>query len=311
MFKLIRGITVDDTILIASDVPEDDEAEWNSASTPYTSGAEVMVTTTANGASKATHRIYKSTASSNNEDPTLRTTYTSGGEDVFWWKDASATNRYKMFDPVVQDQTVQEDGLEVTLSSATTFVTGIGFLNVNAASIDLVIESDSVEIFSENYPMQEPVSTSGFWWWLFEPIAAKTSLYIDNLPTILGVDITATFNGAGNVACGIMSIGESVAIGESVYGVNYSIISYSQKREVDGRITITTGNYRDVVDVPVVVYASAVSNINRVLNENRDVPAVWFVGEDYPLVYGFYDRYDMMISNPSFSELTIRIEGLV
>jgi hypothetical protein len=108
-----------------------------------------------------------------------------------------------------------------------------------------------------------------------------------------------------------MSIGESVAIGESVYGVNYSIISYSQKREVDGRITITTGNYRDVVDVPVVVYASAVSNINRVLNENRDVPAVWFVGEDYPLVYGFYDRYDMMISNPSFSELTIRIEGLV
>lgn len=312
MFKFIRGIEINDTVLLNSTVPETDEAEWNSASVPYGLDVLVMVTTTVNGASEATHRIYQSTAAANNEDPTLRTTYTSGDDEVLWWTDVSATNRYKMFDPVVQDQTVQEDGFEVTVSSATQFVTGVGFLNVSAATIELEVISGMDTVFSQTYAMQEPPSQSGFWWWLFEPIEQKTSLYVDSLPPILGSEITATFTGVGDVACGIMSIGESTIIGESVYGVNYSIISYSQKTESDtGRITISSGSYRDVVDVPIVVDDAAVRGKLRLLNDSRDVPSVWFVGDRYPLVYGFYDRYDMMLSNPSFSELTIRLEGLV
>jgi hypothetical protein len=94
--------------------------------------------------------------------------------------------------------------------------------------------------------------------------------------------------------------------------VNYSIIDYSTKSEsANGDITISRGPYRDVVDAPVIVMRSSFGAVTRLLNSNRTVPSVWEVDPTLPLVYGFYDRYDLMLSNPAFSEVTIRIEGLV
>lgn len=347
MFKTIRGITVDGTVLTNTTVPEAVVTAWNSATTydtgdragtvavdgeaqsvyesivdgnlnniltdtgywkligtvyPAYSGAvtyalDDMVSDLTN------HRLYKSLANSNTGNALA---------DATKWENVSATNAYKMFDPVVQDQTVLVDGFEVTASSPSVFVTGIGFLNVNAATIDIEVVSGVDVVFSESYDMNEPPSQSGFWWWLFEPIQRKTSLFVDDLPPILNTDITVSFTGDGSVACGIMSIGEALIIGETVYGVNYSIISYSTTQEdADGRITISQGSYRDVVDVPVVIQNQSFGAVRNLLNSNRDTPAVWSVGDGWPVVYGFYDRYDLMLSNAAFSELTIRIEGLV
>lgn len=347
MFRMIRGIEINDTVLQSTTVPEAVVTAWDSGTT-YNTGDragttpvdgeaqfvyESIVDSNLNNILTDTdfwkligvvypaynagvtydlndtvsdltnHRLYKSLAGSN-----LGNALT----DATKWEDIGATNAYAMFDPVVQDTTTLVDGFEVTVSSASTFVTGVGFLNVTAATIELEMVSGVDVVFSETYSLVEPPSQSGFWWWLFETITRKTSLYVDNLPPILDSELTATFTGSGDVSCGIMSIGESKIIGETVYGVNYSIISYSTKTEsADGRITISQGNYRDVVDVPVVVLDGAFRGVDQILKENRDTPAVWSVGDNYPMIYGFYDRYDLMLSNPSFSELTIRLEGLV
>jgi hypothetical protein len=248
------------------------------------------------------HRLKKSLANSNTGNPLT---------DETKWEDIGPTNAWAMFTTVVQQQTTVTDGFEVELSPSG-FVTGIGFLNLSASSIDVEILSGVDVVFSETYTLTEAPSESGFWWWLFEPLTKKTSLYIDNLPPILGVDITATFNGEGAVSCGIMSIGQSLDIGTTVYGVNYSIIDYSTTVEAsNGAITISQGSYRDVVDVPVVVQNSAFNLVRGILNANKTTPAVWFIDDNYPLVYGFYDRYDLMAGNPAFSDLTIRIEGLI
>lgn len=347
MFKVIRGIEVNDTVLTNTTVPEAVVTAWNSGTTyglgdragsavvdgeaqsvyesiqtanlnniltdtdywkllgvvyPAYSGA---VTYDLNDivSDLVNHRLYKSLSAAN-----LGNALT----DDTKWQNISATNAYKMFDPVVQDQTTLVDGFEVTVSSPSVFVTGIGFLNVDAASIEIQVLSGVDVVFSATYDMNEPQSQSGFWWWLFDPIQRKTSLYVDNLPSILNTDITVTFTGSGNVSCGIMSIGESLSIGQTVYGVNYSIISYSTTIEdANGRITISKGSYRDVADVPVIVLNPSFRSVRNLLNDNRDTPNVWSVGDDYPILYGFYDRYDLMLTNAAFSELTIRIEGLI
>lgn len=347
MFKVIRGIEINDTVLTNTTVPEAVVTAWSSGTTygigdragsAIVNGAaqsvyESLQTGNLNNALNDTdfwkligvvypaysagvtyalndivsdlvnHRLYKSLAAGN-----LGNALT----DATKWQNISATNAYKMFDPVVQDQTTLVDGFEVIVSSSSVFVTGIGFLNVDAATIEIEIVSGVTTVFSETYDMNEPPLQSGFWWWLFDPIQRKTSLFVDNLPSILNTDITVTFTGSGDVSCGIMSIGESLSIGETVYGVNYSIISYSQTVEdASGRITISKGSYRDVADVPVVIYNAQFNAVRNLLNENRDTPNVWLVDENYPILYGFYDRYDLMLSNAAFSELTIRIEGLI
>lgn len=347
MFKMIRGIEINDTVLTNTTVPEAVVSAWNSgttyglgdrAGTAVINGEaqsvyESIQTANVNNALTDTdywkligvvypaysgavtydlndivsdltnHRLFKSLAGGNLNNPLT---------DDTKWEDIGATNAYKMFDPVVQDQTTLVDGFEVTVSSPSVFVTGIGFLNVNAATIEIQILSGVDVVFSATYDMNEPPSQSGFWWWLFEPIQRKTSLYVDNLPSILNSDITVAFTGSGNVSCGIMSIGESLSIGQTVYGVNYSIISYSTTIEdASGRITISKGSYRDVADVPVVVLNPSFGAVRNLLNSNRDTPNVWSVGDGYPILYGFYDRYDLMLSNAAFSELTIRIEGLI
>jgi hypothetical protein len=55
--KVIKSNTVTPTTLTATDVPENDASEWVT-STNYHVGDQAMVTTTANGAATATHKIY-------------------------------------------------------------------------------------------------------------------------------------------------------------------------------------------------------------------------------------------------------------
>jgi hypothetical protein len=303
--KMIKGLTVTDSILTSSTVAENDATEWDGTG-GLAAGTERMVTTTANGAASATHKVYEvAVGGDSSVDPT-----TDSGTN---WIDNGNTNRYKMFNDVVQDTTTKSGGFTVELSSSSTFVTGVAFLNVTAATIVLDVVFGGDTLFSETYTMTEPPSETGFWWWLFDPIERKTSLYVDNLPTILGTDITAEFTGSGDVSCGIMSIGYSQFVGESVFGHNYSVVDYSvaTENETTGRVTITRGANRTVVDAPVVVMNSRFGAVTRMLNESLSTPRAWQLSPDYPLVYGFYKRYDQMTSNAAFSDLALRIEGLV
>ncbi|MFG0244173.1 MAG: hypothetical protein ACF8R9_15430 [Phycisphaerales bacterium JB054] len=304
---IIQPLQIDDTTLTSSTVAENDATEWTSGAT-FDAGEECMVTTTANGASVATHKIYESKSTGNTgNDPTTDT-------DEVYWEEVGSTNRYKMFDAVVQGQTTKTDGFEVELSPSG-YVTGIGFLNLDASSIDILIESGTETVLDENYPLVQYSGVDSWYDYFFLPLERSTSLVVTDLPPILGVDITITFNGSGTVGCGICAIGQISTLGVSLYGPNFSIIDYSTKTQSleTGRAIISQGPYRDVADVPVLVYDSDFTMVKRKLTEVRGTPVVWIPdpGRDGTIIYGFYDRFDLLLSNPGSSELVIRIEGLV
>ena len=90
--KVIKPIVITDAILSSSDIVENDATEWTSGGS-FALGATCMVTTTANGAGAATHKIYESLTSSNSgNDPTDQV------NNADKWLEISATNRWKMFD---------------------------------------------------------------------------------------------------------------------------------------------------------------------------------------------------------------------
>ena len=302
--KIIKPETIGDAELTASNVTEADETEWTSGAT-FAVDDLCMVTTTANGASVASHKIYKSlTGSNTGNDPTTDTTN---------WEEVSATNRFKMFSNIVQDQTVNAGSITASVVLANV-VNSMAFINVDAETIEVTV-TDAVEgvVYDETFNL---VSYSGIQDWyayFFEPIIRDTSLTITDLPPYAGATISMVITET-SAKCGACVLGQFAELGLAQYGAGLGIIDYSVKTtDEDGRVTITQGDYIDTVNIDVVLNTSQIGQVKKVLTDLRTQPVVWIPQDDEPAynVFGYYREFDIIVSNPTLSRCSLEIEGLV
>ena len=303
--KIIKPETIGDAELTASNVTEADETEWTSGAT-FAIDDLCMVTTTANGASVASHRIYKSlTGSNTGNDPTTDTTN---------WEEVSATNRFKMFTNIVQDQTVNAGSITSSLVF-TDVVNSIGFINLDAESIEVTV-TDAVEgvVYDETYQLTSDSGIQDWYAYFFEPIVRDTSLTLTDLPPYAGATISISINEGTTAKCGACVIGQFADLGFAEHGISLSIIDYSVKTtDDDGRVTITQGDYIDTVNVDVVMNTPAVAQVKKILTDLRTEPVVWIPedGNAAYNVFGYYREFDIIVSNPTLSRCSLEIEGLV
>ena len=109
-------------------------------------------------------------------------------------------------------------------------------------------------------------------------------------------------------------MGQFADLGLSQHGASLSIIDYSTKTtDALGRVTITDGPYADKMEVDVVLDTSQIGQANSTLSSLRTTPAVWIAEDnnDDLVIYGYYREFDIILSNPTISRLSLEIEGLV
>ena len=297
--KIIRPVTIDDSVFQSSDVPENDYAAW-AVGTTYADGDRVIITT-------GYHKIYESQQAANvGNDPTT--------DDGTWWLEVSSTNRWKMFDAIVQDQTVQATQIVTTLQSPTV-VNSMAFLNVAATTIEVTV-TDSVEgvVYDETFNMTSYSGIQDWYAYFFEPIIRKDQLAITDLPPYANASIEVTINASADAKIGALVMGQFADLGLSQHGASLSIIDYSTKTtDAQGRVTITDGPYADKMEVDVVLDTSQIGQANATLSSLRTTPAVWIAEDnnDDLVIYGYYREFDIILSNPTISRLSLEIEGLV
>ena len=297
--KVIKSQAVTDSTLTATDVPENDYAAW-AVGTTYADGDRVIVTT------PNIHTIYESEQGSNvGNDPTT--------DDGTWWTVVSSTNRWKMFNNVIQEQTIQTDGIDVTVEQGQV-VTALSAVNVDCESID-VIMTDPIEgeIYNENFPMISYSGITNWYDYFFLAIERKSDLVVIGLPPYASAEINVVFNGTGDVKCGALVFGTALTIGDSQYGASFGIIDYSTKSVDDqGRTTITEGTYSDEADIDVVIETGRFAQVKKILTDLRNVPTVWVASEEAEgtLIYGYYREFNVLYSGPTVSMCTLSIEGL-
>jgi hypothetical protein len=297
--KVIKSQAVTDTTLTATDVPENDYAEWLIGST-YADGDRVIVTT------PNIHTIYESAQSANTGNNPV-------GDDGTWWTVVSSTNRWKMFNNVIQEQTVQTDGIDVTLEQSQ-IITALSAVNVDCESIDVIV-TDPVdgEIFNQNYPMISYSGITNWYDYFFLPIERKSDLAVIGLPPYITASINVVFNGTGDVKVGALVLGTALTIGDSQYGASFGIIDYSTKSvDAQGRTTITEGTYSDEADIDVVIETARFAQVKKILTDLRNQPTVWVASEeaDGTLIYGYYREFEVLYSGPVVAMCTLSIEGL-
>ena len=297
--KIIRPVTIDDAVFQSSDVPENDYAAW-AVGTTYAAGDRVIVTT-------GYHNIYQSVQSTNvGNDPTT--------DDGTWWTLVSSTNRWKMFNAVVQEQTVQATQIDTTLQSPTV-VNAIALLNVEATTIEITV-TDSVEgvVYDETFNMTSYSGIQDWYAYFFEPIIRENQLAVTDLPPYANADINIVINANADAKCGAVVIGQFADLGLAQHGASLSIIDYSVKStDEEGRVTITEGAYADKMEVDVVLDTSQMGQVKKTLTSLRTTPSVWIAedGNSDLVIYGYYREFDIILSNPTTSRCSLEIEGLV
>lgn len=298
--KLVRPMAIDDAALASSNVAETDHTAWSGATT-YAAGDRVRVVST------DYHKVFESLVGSNtNNNPAT--------DDGTKWVEVGPTNRWGMFDSVVQTQTTNADAITVQLA-ATGRIDTVALQNVSASEVQVTL-TDAVDgvIYDETFGM---ISTDGIDDWpsyFFEQIERRSDLTVTGLPPYANptIDVELRETGA-TVACGELVVGQSIELGGTKWGAAIGIRDYSLKQTDDfGRITVVERTYSKRGSFQVIVQNTRLDRIARLLADYRATALLFIADDDYGAmqIFGYARDWGVDVSYPDVSILGLEVEGL-
>lgn len=298
--KIIRPYSVVDTTLTVCNVPETDYAAYNAATT-YAAGTMVII------AGANVHKIFESLQAGNTgHDPISSPT---------WWLDRGATNRWKMFDTLVNSQTEYAGNITFSLK-ITGRLNSIALLNIYAASVRVVATTVAEgTVFDRTIDMRSDLGTVDWWSWFFEAPEWDVDAVITDLPMYSDMTLSVTLTSIGGVArCGACIVGLSKDLGDTQYGASVGIQDYSVKTvDTWGNYSILERAYSKRASFTVNANNNTIDRLQSILAGYRAVPILYIGSEEFgsTAVLGFYKDFSVSIAYCSFSVCTIEIEGLI
>ncbi len=270
--KLLQPVTVDDDVLVSTNIPENDYPTWDVGAI-YPLGGRVILT--------ATHRVYESAAADNvGHDP-------STSPDL--WLDVAPTNRWAMFDQALGSMAEQAGSIIVTLHP-TTAVNAVALLDVTAAT---------VRVQAAGYDQTRA------------PIATPGAVNFLDMPAT-GGPITVTIAGPDIVSAGTLLIGRLLGLGVTEANPTAAITDYSRKETDDfGGVTLVERAWAKRMTVRGMIDTAAVDVVAGRIANVRATPCLW-IGDDgleALSIYGFFRDFSIEVGD-AVSTVALSVEGL-
>jgi len=289
--------------------------EWDK-NTTYSVGDRVKVTLEKDGITPRFPQAFESLTDNNkgNYPPDDTTNWKSLDK----WRDLGATNRWKMFDSLVKTQTVATNEIDVVVGFPlcdTFCLFGLEATSLEWYLYDGSYTNESNLVASGKIDnLQEPVPD---WFeYFFSEIVYKQDVYVGGIPLYQNGQLRVKIKKDGTVKCGMMVIGRSYKLGETLFDARVSILDYSVK-EVDeqGNATLRQGNFVKQVECDVWLYNKWIDWVRKELASVRATPVVFNFNNNSSceslIVYGFYRDFEITIPSEPYSRCTIRVEGLI
>lgn len=291
--------------LVYSNVIEDDYADWD-GTTSYTVGQRVM--------RRSIHKVYQNLIPGANA--TLPENDTSNR-----WVEVGPTKKWAPFDQSLSTQSSKIDELVYIIKPGR--VSGIALLGMSATEVQIAMVANGETVYAGSADLTNGTTVGDWYEYFFEPVYMKDTLVITdlidasllNLPQyadcLISVKIKyPTFE----AKCSAIIVGLVADLGLTQYDSTVGIVDYSKADADDfGRVSLVKRTYSKRANVNLIVENSQVDNVAKVLSTYRATPLVW-VGTDnlYQslILYGFYRDWEVVLSNPSFSNCNLQIEGL-
>lgn len=259
----------------------------------------------------STHKVYQAAANTT-DDPEIGVNLVPPT-----WVEVGATNKYRAFDYVKNQQSTYASPL--TMSFTVGVADTLAVFNTSGATTINVKMTDPTAgvVYDKDIDVIDITGVLNMWQYFLYQHKYVNKFVVDDLPPYPSstVELTATNATAGGVSIGEVVIGRSNIIGVLVAGSSTDRKSYSN-------ITIDEFGNQTVTKRPSATYTNFMTSLSTptadfvesVLKEALDEPTL-FVGDSVGgaklIDLGYYERSPLVRSNPSRSEISIKVRGLV
>ncbi len=292
---IVNPVTISPAMIVSSSAAISTRTAWSSA-TAYIANNEVYYN----------FKDWLAIAASTNVAP---------GTDDTKWIEIAASNRYAMFDGVINNVTTATSPVDVTIDPDAV-VNAVSLFQVTANTVQVQV-IDSVEgiVYDQTEDMQDTSVVIDWYSYFFEPIVQKSDVSFIDLPAYgsANIRIVADAGTGNNAIIGEAVIGRQRQLGVTNFNTSVSIQDYSRKeRDQFGNVILVERQFAKLADYDVTVETSLVNFVQNTLASIRTTPIVFIGDANRPetIVYGFYRNFNIVLSTPSISECTIEVEGL-
>ena len=283
----------------------EDETLWDSGAT-YNYGDEV----------RWGHYIYKY-AGNDGTNTELNPQDDINTNIVASWVRISPTNYYAMLDGATNTTTKVADEIVIELQDNNFDSFALLDLSAKSVNVELYDENDIV-VFSKYFDLQNESEIVDFYSYCFSPFVFIPVVFTQ-IPIYANAKLKVTISHTEDIAeCGRLVFGRSLYIGETGYGANLNLESYSRK------VTDEFGNteliHRGAVNLDsyeVEIPTSKIPMLRRKMVELDAVP-ILFVMDDSEtsllenlLTFGYWQNFTILIKNPIKSTISLTIKGLL
>ncbi len=237
-----------------------------------------------------------------------------------WWKEVSATNRWKAFDNKVGSQTSQATSITYKITPGVV-VDSIAFLNLDAAEVTIV-STDPIDgiVYNKTINLLTTVITGtttvmDWYTYFFSSVVKITAFVKFDIPPYLNTvfDITISYPSetakVGGIILGLQTnMGTTQAEPKPSFGTH----DYSQKTVDDyGVYSVTAGAFSKRMTFTLLTPNSSIDEIERLLALYRATLIVWAASETFGsmILYGFCKDHDSN-AGLNFTEVAYDIEGV-
>lgn len=298
--KVIKPIPITSDKVLSSTAVEE-YTIWSSATT-YAKGYKCVYG----------DKIYESLLSGNvNKTP---------GTNPNSWLNIGANNKMSMFDVQVNTQTKANETLSAVIKPGASF-NSLAILNIKGRSVSISVKDSEggVIVYSQTMNLDNsPVSIFDWYTYFFEDFDFRSEAIFPSLPVYnRGVISITISSGAGEqVAIGNCVVGNMIDLGATQYGLNYGIRDYSVKETTEfGDTKFVERAYSKRMSPTLMLPNTRLNYISKILQDLRATPTVYIGSESSiyqgTIVFGFLKDWNIEISYPNHSMLSVEVDGLI
>lgn len=311
--RITKPKTILDANIVSCNVPENDYAIYSSIAT-YNLGDLVIVTGT------DIHQIYMSVHAANIGNNPLSDNQSSPAH----WSLQGATNKYKMLDSYVSSQTVYADSIQLTLQNLGQLNT-VSLLNTNGktATVTVTRTTDNAVIYNTTKSLISTAGRDSFWHWFFNPVLNRNNVTFSDIPPSYNSVVAMSIDNVGfNVKLGHVVVGNGVQFNRFTDAANNSV-NYGasvRNRDYSVKTRLSTGDYyfkqgataKDgnfTFQIPNSQYDLLITTIADI----GSAPALFTATNifDSTNIYGLLVDAEPVINYPGYSDVNLKIEGLI
>lgn len=287
---------INDTTLLASNVPVDDYPAWTAGT--YNRGDRVV----------KGKEVFEVLAVTTPDDPAVGIRL-----DPPSWLRLGFVNRWRMFTGAADSQTRQATDIDVTVSSEQDFYDTLALLGLEGQTVTVqVLDALDVVVWERTVDLVD-IGVDDWWEYYFAPYDQIESVAFDDVFYQSEGKIRVLIESSGDAACGRLALGVSNEVGETNHGTSTGLLTFNRfERNGFGDLSLREGRTTNIVNFNVTVPRPRVAAALRTLRRAGGKIAL-YVGEaeeEGTIILGIAEEPRINYDTPSISSLTLEVQGV-